>query len=574
MSHDRDRARASGERATAMDAELAAVGKATLVQRLQRRAAPSESATPGKTSLVEVHQAAERGVSGSPGALPHLDAIQRSFGRHDVGGIRAFVGGPAASASHEMGAQAYATGDSVAFAGAPDLHTAAHEAAHVVQQRAGVQLLGGVGEEGDAYEQHADAVADLVVQGRSAEAALDRFAPGAGAGGRATQHKAVQRSPLGTHYGEFKAEYFEEIKLDGKAVGVDMYLKFTPNTEVDATKIALTQSVKNYIDGKPTAIDDLKEAQQVKSGAGKGYNIDQSSENRNPLFATGKEPARDKDKLESYDTPHPVRELSRTEKEADAAAKKTGRKYDGWGEHGHRKQEGEAWKVKDAELHDDARLPTSKANSGKVFETTALAIDGAQKGTYYGSVSWGLKTDAAGKLSKVDVAKVSEAVPSQNFMAAAKLWNASTARGTLVTAADDTQIYTREAREKYKLKKDTVLELKSQQLVKDVVYLYVKIDAGAAEHAGDLAYVKASDVKDKGDGKANVALPYIDVKRTSAATKLYKAKDKKDVVVDLAKDTRLKVVSTEGEMQQVEVVDGKHVTKAGWIDKGTIKDEG
>ena len=558
-----------------MDAELAAVGKATLVQRLQRSVAPSAGAAPGKTSLVEVHQAAERGVSGSAGVLPHLDAIQRSFGRHDVGGIRAFVGGAAASASHEMGAQAYATGDSVAFASAPNLHTAAHEAAHVVQQRAGVQLLGGVGQDGDAYEQHADAVADLVVQGASAEAALDRFAPAAGAGGRATQHKAVQRSPLGTHYGEFKAEYFEEIKLDGKAVGVDMYLKFTPHTEVDATKIALTQSVKNYVDGKPIALDDLKEAQQVKTGAGKGYNIDQSSENRNPLFATGKEPASDKDKLESYDTPHPVRELSRKEKEADAAAKKTGRKYDGWGEHGYRKQEGADWKVKDAELHDDARLPTNKANSGKLFETTALAIDGAQKGTYYGSVSWGLKTDAAGKLSKVDVAKVSEAVPSQNFMAAAKVWNASTARGTLVTAADDTPVYDSKAKpHNFKLKKDTVLELKSQALINDVVYVYVKIDAGAAEHAGDTAYLKASDVKDKGDGKANVKLPYVDVKVTSAATKLYKAKDKKDVVVDLAKNTRLKVVSTEGDLQQVEVVDGEHVTKAGWIAKGKIKDEG
>jgi Domain of unknown function (DUF4157) len=51
-----------------------------------------------------------------------------------------------------MGATAYATGDRIAFAGAPDLHTTAHEAAHVVQQRAGVSLPGGVGQAGDAYE--------------------------------------------------------------------------------------------------------------------------------------------------------------------------------------------------------------------------------------------------------------------------------------------------------------------------------------------------------------------------------------------------------------------------------------
>jgi hypothetical protein len=81
-----------------------------------------------------------------------------------------------------MGAEAYATGDHVAFAGAPSLHTAAHEAAHVVQQRGGVQLKGGVGETGDAYEQHADQVADAVVAGRSAEDLLDAVG-GRGTGG-------------------------------------------------------------------------------------------------------------------------------------------------------------------------------------------------------------------------------------------------------------------------------------------------------------------------------------------------------------------------------------------------------
>jgi hypothetical protein len=49
----------------------------------------------------------------------------------------------------------------------------AHEAAHVIQQRGGVQLKGGVGAVGDAHEQHADAVADRVVAGQSAEALLD-----------------------------------------------------------------------------------------------------------------------------------------------------------------------------------------------------------------------------------------------------------------------------------------------------------------------------------------------------------------------------------------------------------------
>jgi hypothetical protein len=87
-----------------------------------------------------------------------------------------------------MGATAYASNNSVAFAGTPDLHTAAHEAALVVLLRGGVQLKGGVGEVGDRYEQHADAVADRVVRGESAEALLSE---GRGGG------PAVQRSDAG-----------------------------------------------------------------------------------------------------------------------------------------------------------------------------------------------------------------------------------------------------------------------------------------------------------------------------------------------------------------------------------------
>jgi hypothetical protein len=48
----------------------------------------------------------------------------------------------------------------------------------VVQQAGGVHLKGGVGQVGDTYERHADAVADHVVQGKSAEPLLDAFAGG------------------------------------------------------------------------------------------------------------------------------------------------------------------------------------------------------------------------------------------------------------------------------------------------------------------------------------------------------------------------------------------------------------
>jgi Domain of unknown function (DUF4157) len=137
-----------------------------------------------------VQRAAAAGVSGTGGQLPHFERIQNAFGPdHDVSSIKAHVGGTAGEASAQIGARAYATGNNVAFAGEPDVHTAAHEAAHVVQQRGGVQLKGGVGATGDAHEVHADAVADRVVRGESATELLAPYRGGA------TTSGGVQRAP-------------------------------------------------------------------------------------------------------------------------------------------------------------------------------------------------------------------------------------------------------------------------------------------------------------------------------------------------------------------------------------------
>jgi Domain of unknown function (DUF4157) len=137
------------------------------------------------------HQAAAEGISGTGGSLPYLDTIQQAFGRHSVAHVEAHTDGAAEAGARAMGAEAFATGNHVAFAGAPSLHTAAHEAAHVVQQAVGVHLACGVGEAGDAYERQADAVADRVVRGESAEDLLGAAEDGAGP--RAWEAGAVQR---------------------------------------------------------------------------------------------------------------------------------------------------------------------------------------------------------------------------------------------------------------------------------------------------------------------------------------------------------------------------------------------
>lgn len=134
---------------------------------IQRRVVTNESEP--APSGPEVQAAAERGLDGPSEPLPHRETIQRSFGAHDVSGVKTHRGPAASEGASAMGAAAFASGDQIAFDGAPDLRTAAHEAAHVVQQRNGVQPSGGVGEKGDAHEQNADAVAERVVNGESAE---------------------------------------------------------------------------------------------------------------------------------------------------------------------------------------------------------------------------------------------------------------------------------------------------------------------------------------------------------------------------------------------------------------------
>src|SRR4051812_21167116 len=199
LREDIDRARARGDKA-------AAPGKRTRTEELLPAGPagiPAPSAAPGiaapgtaapcTAASPDVGAAAAHGIRGGAGRLPHLEQVQRSFGPYDVGGIQAHTDAAAAEGARAMGAQAFAVGNHVGFAGAPDLHTAAHEAAHVVQQRAGVQLKGGVGEAGDRYEQHADAIADLVVQGKSSASLLASFvglAPATCAGAT-----AVQRQP-------------------------------------------------------------------------------------------------------------------------------------------------------------------------------------------------------------------------------------------------------------------------------------------------------------------------------------------------------------------------------------------
>lgn len=210
-----------------LGAMMAQAGASAVQRKLVQRVIQRRGATRGEAGddAAQVHKAAAEGTSSGGGALPYLDRIQASFGpQHDVSGVTAHTGSEARVAAKAMNAEAFAVGEHVAFGGAPSLHTAAHEAAHVVQQRGGVQLKGGVGEEGDAYERNADAVADRVVRG---ESAADLLAPFAGGGQRAGGGAGVQM--LGHELGKplpadaEKPAYGED--KDQRRYSVEQYLE-------------------------------------------------------------------------------------------------------------------------------------------------------------------------------------------------------------------------------------------------------------------------------------------------------------------------------------------------------------
>jgi Domain of unknown function (DUF4157) len=127
-----------------------------------------EVPAPGKVSLLSRLYSSSSDTRGEndrearePAPFPHREVIERSFG-HAVP-AHAHIGPRAAEASRAQGAEAFAERGEVAFASrSPELHTAAHEAAHVLQE-----TVGAAGAPKD-LEAHAEQAAALVTAGRSA----------------------------------------------------------------------------------------------------------------------------------------------------------------------------------------------------------------------------------------------------------------------------------------------------------------------------------------------------------------------------------------------------------------------
>jgi hypothetical protein len=286
----------------------------------------------------------------------------------DLSAVRVHTDANAGRAARAEGAAAFAFGSDVVFAPgryAPETAAGkrllAHELAHVVQQGGGAPALG----------------------------------LGAAPYG-------IQRA-VETLGGEWSTDpnSYALTHDDWGHRGCTIDLRFTPGEAVDATKIGLVQSVASVRNGAPFAITETAGARMVPAGGtGAGRQIDRKPEFRNPIYGMA-------------DPKDGAGGLGASESEGSSQ----------WGWRYEEGFFGVTWITdQDATLHDAPGFAHGP-NSGQTFETTALAVEGAQAGTFYGSVRWGWTSDAANVPSLLPLGVVSVGVPTAGFRRAGEVWN-------------------------------------------------------------------------------------------------------------------------------------------------------
>ncbi len=310
--------------------------------------------------------------------------------------------------------------DGVRATGSDRNQLIAHEVVHTLQQgQVGPLATMRVGDADDRHERQAERISHAFAHGGVAEEVNHVGAP------------VIQRTPVTGHYGKFEDFYYQNLtNTTGVPVGVAMYLKFHPNSNVIADPIGFTQTAIGTRNGV-TDTAGIRGLHQATSGAGVGRFIDRMPGQPNPIYGTGPTASAGgtPNDLTAYPA-KPITPLTTPQQQQAVAAtfgNLSGIQYTGGTKLGYRFLFlGGKYAESAAEMSDVLALGTAPMpNSGQVFETAALALDGPQKGTYYGSVEWGWRTDAAGAFTRIPLRLISDGVPSANFLTAASIWNAS-----------------------------------------------------------------------------------------------------------------------------------------------------
>jgi hypothetical protein len=300
-----------------------------------------------------------------------LDASTRAFfeprfGR-GLGAVRIHADHSAAAAARSLGAAAFTVGPDIAFAAgryqpgsSAGQRLLAHELSHVVQQSGGAP-------------------------------GMARAAP-----------VGIQRA-VDTLGGEWDTGTYALVNSNGKDIGVTMdRLTFKAKDPVNATKIGLTQKVNSIDNGSPTSLNPTVRQRSIPTGkTDAGSHIDRLAPRSNPIYGMN-------------DPTDAGKTLGGSVTAGNSQ----------WGYHYRLKPQDVVPQHLDATLYDQPTLPTHGPNSSQLFETAALAVEGVQAGTFYGSVRWGWRSDATNKMTIEPLSVVSVGVPSATFKQSSKLWNA------------------------------------------------------------------------------------------------------------------------------------------------------
>lgn len=386
-----------------------------------------------------------------------------------------------------------------------------HEAWHVVQQKQGrvkptdVLTQGAPLNEDPGLEREADLMGAKASQaGFSEHVQRNNLSPVS----QSVQREVMQLLKVPTGFGEFETTKFEDAD-DAQGKGVNIDLTFNPDKpKVDATLIALSQSIRNTtVSGVDYSLGVSKSSRMVASDkSGGGYAIDAPVTTNNPIYYNTKNLG---PKEELKDTPMspPSKDPSDPTKILLNANYQLGYCYK-------EKPKDKDKKTQLAKLVDKPRSQ-GKARS-QTFETAAFAIAGNDKDKYYGSVKWGYKLeekDGALKVTSSNITLASpakgtatEGTPTENFMEAAKLWNAAESQGTLQVAAD-VKVRKIGSTDIIELTKGTKLKQIGAGLQGESPAIVAEVLNDKGESTGIRVGIKNSDVEDIGGGSANKKLP-------------------------------------------------------------------
>ena len=502
--------------------------------------------------------------SGGGRALP--DDLQAKMGRSfgsDFSSVQVHEGDHATA----MGALAYTQGTDIHFAPGQYQPTSqsgqqliGHELAHVVQQSQGrvaatTQAKGVDMNDDSSLEHEADEAGARAARGEPA--GMLGGSPGNAIAG-AMQRKVIQRNAeVPTHFGKFKTTKFDKVGT----TGVSCVLEFHPDENViDAKKIGLSQTAKiTYDSGVHTGIDPTKEGRRVKSGGGQDYVLDRISSRNNPIYGAdslGAGDGTDKTAADNNTSGDPTK--------VGPAVDHGNATY----QLGFAFTEGGVKKKKEAALFD---RPQGSAN---MFETTALGLEGRDAGQYFGSVKWGYEKKP-GDVEPKDIELVSMGVPSQNYLAGAKLWNNTKTRGTLEVTANPAK-----AKKLDMTSEDVAKGTKCRQLDDTVTIggkpaVQVETLDASGTGTGKQYYILTLDMKDASDGGETAKLPISMVFTNPAVAPLYSDPQMKTKVKDLPAGSRMEPwgTCTIYGSYGMKLVDGPDTGKTGYLDQTLLKQE-